>query len=50
MLDNEEYRSCAQCGAGCPPEPFETDGGFRIAFVCAKHGVHSVVDPFEDKR
>jgi hypothetical protein len=24
--------------------------GARIAFVCPEHGVHSVVDLFEDKR
>lgn len=49
-LGNEQHRSCPQCGADCPPESFETDDGLRIAFVCAEHGVHSVLDPFEDNR
>jgi len=44
------YRICSRCGADCQPEPLEADDGFRIAFVCPQHGVHSVVDPFEDKR
>lgn len=47
---NEQYRTCAECGADCTPEPFEADDGFRFAFVCPTHGVHSVVDPFEGER
>ena len=44
---NEEYRTCATCGADCIPEPVATDGeGVRIVFVCEQCGVHSVVDPF----
>lgn len=49
-LDNEQHRTCAQCGADCFPESLEADDGFRIAFVCAEHGVHSVVAPFEGWR
>jgi hypothetical protein len=45
-----EYRTCTQCGADCQPEPFETDDDVRVAFVCAEHGVHSVIDPFEGER
>jgi len=48
--ENEQYRTCAQCGADCLPEPIEADDGFKIAFVCAEHGVHSIVDPFEGSR
>ena len=44
------YRTCSKCGADCPPEPLEADNGFRIAFVCPQHGVHSVLDPFDGKR
>lgn len=49
---NEEYRTCAECGADCEPEPFDVGKGqgVRIAFRCPTHGVHSVVDPFEGKR
>lgn len=47
---NEEYRTCAECGAECEPHPFPTDQGIRIAFVWSTHGVHSVVDPFEGDR
>ena len=43
----ENYRTCPECGSDCKPELFETDSGIRIAFTCAEHGVHSVVDPFE---
>lgn len=42
------YRTCSECGQDLPPEPFEADGHLRIGFVCAVHGVHSVVSPFED--
>ncbi|GEB21942.1 hypothetical protein BAU01nite_06750 [Brevibacterium aurantiacum] len=46
------YRTCADCGRDCPPEPFDAGEGqgIRIAFACPTHGVHSVVDPFEGKR
>ncbi|RZU62239.1 hypothetical protein EV380_1832 [Zhihengliuella halotolerans] len=48
---DEGYRTCAECGGDCDPEPTALDGlGVRIAFVCPEHGVHSMVDPFEDKR
>lgn len=47
---NEQYRTCPECGRDCKPEPFEADDGFRIAFSCSEHGVHSVVDPFEGQR
>ena len=46
----EQYRTCPECGADCEPELFDTDAGVRIAFVCADHGVHSVVDPFDGSR
>lgn len=45
------YRTCSVCGGDCEPEPVGTDEhGMRIMFICPEHGVHSVVDPFEDKR
>lgn len=45
------YRTCKVCGGDCEPEPGGADGyGVRIMFVCPEHGVHSMVDPFEDKR
>lgn len=47
---DEHYRTCAECGADCQPEPFETDSGIKIAFSCPEHGVHTVVDPFEGSR
>ncbi|WP_299304476.1 hypothetical protein [uncultured Brachybacterium sp.] len=48
---DDSYRTCSQCGGDCYPEPTAIDGlGVRIAFVCPEHGVHSVIDPFEDKR
>ncbi|MGO2658616.1 hypothetical protein [Mycetocola reblochoni] len=49
---NEKYRTCAECGADCKPDPFDAGegGGIRIAFVCPNCGLHSVVDPFEDSR
>ncbi|WP_166788493.1 hypothetical protein [Cryobacterium sp. TMS1-13-1] len=49
-LGNEQHRTCPQCAVDGQPEPFEADDGFRVAFVCAEHGVHSVVDPFEGER
>lgn len=48
--DDESYRTCAECGRDCEPEPFPTEQGIRISFSCAIHGVHTVIDPFEDKR
>ena len=42
----EQYRTCPECGADCEPEPFHAESGIRIAFSCADHGVHSVVEPF----
>lgn len=47
---DDDYRSCAECGRDCEPEPFTSDEGIRISFACAIHGVHTVVDPFEHKR
>lgn len=49
---NEDYRTCAECGGDCEPEPFEASqgGGLRVAFTCPQHGLHSVVDPFEGSR
>lgn len=45
--NDERYRTCAECGRDCEPEPVPTESGMRIAFTCSEHGVHSVVDPFE---
>ncbi|HLS33877.1 MAG TPA: hypothetical protein VK039_09835, partial [Brevibacterium sp.] len=47
---DEDYRTCSDCGADCEPEPFTTDAGIRIGFACPEHGVHTVVDPFEGSR
>ncbi|MFD5213109.1 hypothetical protein [Microbacterium sp. NPDC058345] len=49
---DESYRTCAECGGDCAPDTsLSADGtGVRIAFVCAEHGVQSVVDPFSDLR
>lgn len=49
---DDNYRTCAECGADCYPDPSITvEGqGARIAFVCAEHGVQSLVDPFEGQR
>jgi len=45
------YRTCPVCGGDCVSEPSGADGhGIRIMFVCPEHGVHSIVDPFADKR
>ena len=49
-LGNDQHRTCMQCGADCPPEPFKAGGVVRIAFVCAEHGVNSVADLFEGER
>ena len=47
--EDEGYRTCAECGAACPPEPTVVEGvGVRIAFVCAEHGVHTFIAPFDD--
>lgn len=47
---DEGYRSCAECGRDCEPEPFASAEGIRISFFCVIHGVHTVIDPFEDLR
>lgn len=49
---DEEYRTCAECGGDCVPDPSITveGAGVRVAFVCPAHGVQSLVDPFEDLR
>lgn len=47
---DNRHRACMQCEVDCPPESFKTDDGVRVAFVCAEHGVHSVVHPFENGR
>lgn len=49
---NEHYRTCPECGRDLAPEPFEAGegGGFRFAFTCSIHGLHSVVDPFQGFR
>lgn len=46
------YRTCPVCGGDCEPElgGINDEYGVRIMFVCPEHGVHSVIDPFEDKR
>lgn len=49
LPDDESYRTCTECGTDCLPEPTVVEGvGIRIAFVCAEHGVHSFIDPFEE--
>lgn len=50
--ESSGYRTCAECGGDCEPEPCDAGEGqgVRIAFACPTHGVHSVVDPFEGKR
>lgn len=48
---NEQYRTCASCGADCQPDPFATGGdGVRVAFVCPNCGLHVIIDPFEHLR
>lgn len=49
---SDDYRTCPVCGGDCSPDPtISVDGqGARIAFVCAEHGVQSLVDPFEGQR
>lgn len=47
----ESYRTCSECGGDCEPVPSAVDGlGVRVAFVCPAHGVHGVLDPFDDRR
>lgn len=47
--EDDGYRTCAECGSDCRPEPTVVEGsGVRIAFVCPAHGVHSFIDPFEE--
>lgn len=50
--EDENYRTCAECGGDCEPDPsLSADGtGARIAFVCPEHGVQSIIDPFADMR
>lgn len=48
---NLDYRTCAECGLDCMPDPFSSCGdGMRIAFVCSNCGIHTVMDPFEQLR
>lgn len=49
---NEDYRTCAVCGADCEPEIFDGGAGvgIRVAFSCPEHGLHGVTDPFEGMR
>jgi hypothetical protein len=48
---DDHYRTCSECGGDCEPEPMMDERlGARIAFTCSKHGVQSLVDPFEDQR
>lgn len=49
-MDDEGYRTCAECGRDCEPEPFATGEGIRISFICPLHGPHTVFDPFDGKR
>jgi hypothetical protein len=42
-----EYRTCPHCGVDCEPEPVEADRRLKIAFSCADHGLHTLIDPFE---
>jgi len=46
------YRTCSACGGDCEPDTsLSSDGtGVRIAWICAEHGVQSVVDPFASER
>lgn len=52
MPKAQVYRTCSACGGDCEPVPsVGSDGlGVRIAFVCPRHGVQSIVDPFEEER
>lgn len=43
------HRTCSSCGEDCVPEALvDCTYGARIAFVCAAHGVHSIVEPFAE--
>lgn len=48
----DEHRTCSECGGDCYPDPGAgAEGmGVRIAFICPVHGLHSVIDPFEEYR
>lgn len=48
---SEAYRTCAECGTDCLPEPFDAgeDKGIRIVFSCPQCGLHGIIDPFEDR-
>lgn len=49
--EDSGYRTCSECGRDCEPEVTALDGlGGRITFVCAAHGAHSIIDPFENWR
>lgn len=37
--EDEGYRTCAECGRDCEPEPFLAEGEARISFACPWHGV-----------
>ena len=41
--EDEAYRTCAECGGDCGPEPMPTDADMRIAFSCPTHGVRSAI-------
>lgn len=45
---NEQYRTCAECGADCEPGIFDGGEGvgIRVVFSCVEHGLHSITDPF----
>lgn len=48
---DDQYRTCPECRRDCEPVPFTTDDGHvRVSFICPVHGVHTVIDPFEDVR
>jgi hypothetical protein len=46
----ELHRTCPECRRDCEPIPLETAEGMRISFICPLHGVHTVIDPFEEER
>lgn len=49
-LDDVSYRICGECGQDCSPEPTSVQGvGVRVAFICAVHGLQTVVNPFEPR-
>ncbi len=49
---SDDYRTCSQCGGDYYPDPSITveRQRARIAFVCAEHGVQSLVDLCGDER